>query len=116
MSHLILPEPRNPLQARAFALLLAIEDHGQLSRPALISRNDGRDDDTRRCLLFLREQNYLYICGYTDDRHPIYKIGCEIDARRPKGGKPRAPAAPKPITIPPPDPLVAALFARPATV
>jgi hypothetical protein len=115
MSNLILPEPRNPLQSRAFALLRALEDT-QLSRPQLIELNDGRDEDTRRCILFLREQNYIYVCGFAEDRHPVYKIGCELDARRPKGGKRRASPAPKPVTIPPPDPLMSALFGRPATI
>jgi hypothetical protein len=115
MSNLILPTPRNPLQSRAYALLRAIEGH-QLARPELIDRNDGRVADTKRCILFLREHNYIYTCGYTDEREPIYKIGCEIDAKRPKGGKRRATADVKPVVIPPPDPLVAALFGRPATV
>jgi hypothetical protein len=117
MSKLILPEPRSPLQSRAHTLLLAIEKHGQLSRPDLIALNDGRVQDTKRCIVFLRhDRKHIYVCGYTDQGEPIYKIGCEPDARRPKGMRRRRAAVPAPIIIPPPDPLMAALFGRPATV
>lgn len=115
MSNLILPEPKSPLQGRAFKLLRALEGT-ELPRSALIALNDGRDQDTRRAITFLRDNRYIYTCRYTDDTsEPVYKIGCEVDARVPRSVYTKKKREPKPapgadIRLPPADPLMAALF------
>lgn len=121
MSNLILPDPKSPLQARAFKLLRALEGC-ELSRPELIELNDGRDEDTRRAVRFLRDNRYVYVTRYTEHAiEPVYAIGCEPDASVPRALYTKKKREPKSapgsdVKLPPADPLMAALFARPATV
>lgn len=111
MSNLKLPEPKSPLQARAFALLRALLDRGELSRPQLVEINGGNGPDTRRAILFLRDNCYIFISGSTaEGNQPLYKAGNQPDVN-----VPRAANTPKNFK-PQLDPMSAALFGRPVPV
>lgn len=111
MPDLTLPAPKTPLQSRAFALLRAIEHAGELARSDLTALNGGNLQDTKTALLFLREHQHTHICRYADayPADPVYKFGKGRDARLSRRAKPN-----EPIRPPARDPLLAALFVRPA--
>lgn len=109
MSELTLPDPKTPLQARAFALLRAL-DGKEYERATLVVLNNRNEKDTRQALRFMRDHNYIYICRWNGSE-PVYKAGVGVDARRPATGRRDAPVKPPEFKIPPPDPLLAALFA-----
>lgn len=110
MADLLHPEPKTVFQARAYALLRAIAG-ATLARSTLTTLNAGRAKDTMAALRFLRDHSRVHICHWDDD-DPVYMIGAGTDAPRPNSVFKPAPA--RPVEIPPPDPLLAALFASAA--
>lgn len=111
MSELNLPEPKNPQQARAYALLRQIAA-GDLSRSELIEMNRGRAQDTKHAIRFLRDHRHIHIAGGVDiyPVDPIYRFGPGVDA--PYVWCQRPAHTPGAALTPRPDPLMAALFGR----